>query len=886
MMKQIDINNIQSIGYCIKKELRDEQIKINIQKVKERFQPAHEKREDPIAVVCFAPSLNDTWEELKKFKYIMTCSGAHKFLIERGIIPTWHNDLDPREHKIKMLGEPHPDVEYLIASTIHPKYLDALKGFNVKLWHIFANEEEGGMVLPRGEWLVTGGSSVGLRCITLSRLLGFTDIHIFGMDGSFGKSGSHTAEHPNAPKEEFEVEYNGKKYRTTPSMLHCAKETLRELDQMPDVTAKFYGEGLVQDIMKNYKPIRSRKVDIAYNKPELISEEHKRLNYQLHQDNPNYGMGGAKHADTVLNLSKQLNTTDILDYGAGKMMLQKSLPFPIFNYDPAIPSISETPRPATIVICSDVLEHIEPDKLNFVLDDLKRCVKQVGYFVISTRKAVKTYANGENTHSIVQGKEWWEKKLSKFFDVATCIEKADVSELHIVVGQKKIAQPEITSIEKDGKKVSFFTPNDTTKWRAQTLYTKEPSTVWWIEQMKEGEVMFDVGANVGVYSVLAGAKGVKVYAFEPEAENFALLCKNLSLNNIEPNAYCVAISDRQVAGTLYAGQKEAGGACHTFNEPLGHDLNYREPVFTQGSLGITLDRLVEDGLPSPQHIKIDVDGLEYSVVRGADKILKNGVVSVLVEVNKNLEPHREMVSYLESIGFSYDTNQVEQATRKEGTFKGCAEYIFTKKKETPIADYVTAKIREAQLHKKPFPYLYIKDIFPKEVYEEMINNFPEKYTEIEKSRGTRGYPLRYTAELNTGIWKKIKEQLSGTLKHELLKKFKVADGSYSEDFLLIRDKPEYKISPHTDIPSKTVSALFYLPTEEKENAGTTIYKPKQKGFKCETGRHYDFKDFGKVKTMPFRPNSLFVFARTDESFHGVEQSEAERDVLLFNVKSC
>src|SRR5688572_7355831 len=119
-MKTIDINEKQNISYCIPTELRDEQIKINVKKVKGRLEPDPTLKEDPVAIVAFAPSLNETWEELRKFKYIITCSGAHKFLIERGIIPTWHVDLEPREHKIKLLGEPHKDVQYLIASTIHP----------------------------------------------------------------------------------------------------------------------------------------------------------------------------------------------------------------------------------------------------------------------------------------------------------------------------------------------------------------------------------------------------------------------------------------------------------------------------------------------------------------------------------------------------------------------------------------------------------------------------------------------------------------------------------------------------------------------------------------------------------------------------------------------
>lgn len=886
MTTKLDINETPSISYCIPLQLRDEQVRINITKVSGRVTPAEEMQTEPIAIVCFGPSLKDTWKELKKFKYIMTCSGAHKFLIEKGIVPTHHVDLEPREHKIQMLGTPHGSVEYLIASTIHPRYLDQLEGFKVKLWHIFANDDEAQRILPRGEWSLTGGSSVGLRCMTLARFIGFTDLHIFGMDGSFAKGETHTDKHPNSPPQKFETEYEGKKYLTTPSILFCAKETWKELDQMKDVKATFYGEGLVQHMAKNYKPAYRNQTALAFNKPELISKEYIHLNNKLHRDNPSYGMGGAKHSDTVLKLSKELKTTSILDYGAGKGMLAKSLPFPIWQYDPAIPEIAASPQPADIVICSDVLEHIEQDKLQFVLDDLKRCTKQVGYFVISTRQAIKTYANGKNTHNIVQGKDWWNKKLSKYFDIGTIIDKEKECELHIVVAPKKVIQPDITVAEKNGTKVKFYTPNETTKWRAETLFTKEPSTVEWINQMKAGEILFDVGANVGSYSVLAGAKGVKVFSFEPEAENYAMLVKNLALNNIEPNAYCMAISDEEKAGTLYAGQQGVGGACHSFDEPVGHDLKVKQFSFSQGCFGIPLDTLIERGLPSPQHIKIDVDGLEYKVIRGAEKILRNGLKTLLVEVNAELNEHKDMVQYICSLGFGYDQAQVDKAKRKDGTFKGVAEYVFTKNVNS-VGVHIAHRVHDAIVEFEPFNFIYIDKLFPEDVYKNMLSNMPDNYVEIEKSRGTKGYPQRFTSTPNSEPWVSLnKEMTSGYFKGALLRKFGIVDNDYTEDVLLVKDVAGYSIPPHTDSVKKVITVLIYLADENSnEEEGTSIFAPKKNGFTCKTGRHYKFDDFQKVDTMPFRPNSMFAFARTDDSFHGVEPCKGVRNVLLYNIKT-
>jgi hypothetical protein len=319
----LNVKERQSVRYCIPAPLKFEQIKINLRKNCGRIEAVTELRKEPIACVSFGPSLKDTWEKIKEFKYVMSCSGSHKFLVEHGIIPTHHIDVDPREHKIKLIGEPQKGCEYLIASTCHPKLIDYLQnaGCTVKLWHIFDSEEEGYRILPPGEWMVTGGCSVGTRTMTLARFIGFTEQHIFGMDGSFPSDGnSHAGEHPNdaSRKPPYETEYNGVKYRTTPAMLEAARNAWHELDMLKDVKPTFYGEGLVQTMAKDWKrkelPEKAQ-VFIAFDKPELISAGYCEQNRKLHQENPLYGIGGARHAKTVMQLCKAMESTSVLDYG-------------------------------------------------------------------------------------------------------------------------------------------------------------------------------------------------------------------------------------------------------------------------------------------------------------------------------------------------------------------------------------------------------------------------------------------------------------------------------------------------------------------------------------------------------------------------------------------
>src|SRR6185295_7420622 len=447
--KVIDVTKPQKVTYCIPTWLRDEQIRLAIARVKGRIQPSSAKRTEPIAIVCFGPSLNDTWEQVKGFRYVISCSGSHKFLVERGIIPTWHVEVDPRPHKVKLIGLPQRETEYLIASACHPKVFDHLEGFNVKLWHVFDTAEEGHRILPAGEWALTGGASVGLRCFTIASFFGFSDFHVFGMDGCEGKTGMHAAPHPNRPQMGNTCEYEGVSYRTTVSMAECARQTFKELSEMPGVTAKFYGEGLVQHMAQKWTPTPKTKVKsvIGFNKPELISEEYRLLNQKIHQSEPAYGIYASKHAKLVMDVAAALKTSSILDYGCGKGRLAEAIPFPIWEYDPAIPGKDKSPRPADVVACFDVLEHIEPDKLKFVLDDLKRCIKQVGFFIIHSGAASKTYANGKNTHLIQENVSWWRRRIERFFSIGsvkeiliapakTSWDHKDHFEYHFIVGAK------------------------------------------------------------------------------------------------------------------------------------------------------------------------------------------------------------------------------------------------------------------------------------------------------------------------------------------------------------------------------------------------------------------------------------------------------------------
>lgn len=167
---------------------------------------------------------------------------------------------------------------------------------------------------------------------------------------------------------------------------------------------------------------------------QLISEAYCGLNQKLHVSNPSYGMGGSKWAVLVTELALKMNTRDILDYGCGKSSLSQNLPFFIHQYDPAIEKYSDLPEPADLVVCTDVLEHIEPECLESVLDHLQSLVKKTGFFVIATCAAHKTLEDGRNAHLIQNSIEWWLPELKKRFDV---VNYKDLGEAFLVIVNKK-----------------------------------------------------------------------------------------------------------------------------------------------------------------------------------------------------------------------------------------------------------------------------------------------------------------------------------------------------------------------------------------------------------------------------------------------------------------
>jgi len=484
-------------------------------------------------------------------------------------------------------------------------------------------------------------------------------------------------------------------------------------------------------------------------------------------------------------------------------------------------------------------------------------------------------------------------------------------------------------------------------WRVASFFEKEPDTIAWLRRIPHGSVFLDIGANVGMYSLAAAlARGCRVYAFEPESQNYALLNANIALNNAQGRvvAFCAALTDKPGFDRLYLSRFDhhGGGSCHSYGAEVGFDLTPRQAPFSQGCIGATLDELVSSGaLPIPNYIKIDVDGFEHKVIKGALQTLNDHRVhELLIEINPALPEHQSLLQQLRTLGFYFDTDQQRHAARKTGTFQGVGEIIFRRlprdtiritfdimpyigiarndapKPDAKLLDYILGRISATPVTEHPFPYMVVDKIFPEPYFQTALENFPadEQMLSIsETGRTGAAYRDRLVTlfipehferleQATRDFWLGFADWLhSEQFINGVIDKFwphvacRLADLDALNqgikvhgDALIVSDKTNYAIGPHTDVARRLITFLFYLPKDESlASLGTSIYTPKNPYFESDGSKHFPFEQFDKLTTISFLPNRALIFVRNNRSFHGVEPITMEnpaRHLVIYNIR--
>ncbi|WP_049775401.1 FkbM family methyltransferase [Candidatus Pelagibacter sp. IMCC9063] len=240
-----------------------------------------------------------------------------------------------------------------------------------------------------------------------------------------------------------------------------------------------------------------------------------------------------------------------------------------------------------------------------------------------------------------------------------------------------------------GKKIIFFTPNQLIDWRVATFFTKEPETLEWIDsfEKKEKLIFWDIGANIGLYSIYNALKNKNstTISFEPSTSNSRVLTRNISINNLEENIKVITmpLSNKENSFQIMnEGKFVEGGALNAFGENFDFSGNKFEPETKYTLLGTTINFLIENKvLELPDYIKIDVDGIEHLILEGASKFLSNRKIkSLSIEINENfIEQYRRVLSIMKQNNFKIlQKKNNTELLQDESKFKNIYNYIFIK----------------------------------------------------------------------------------------------------------------------------------------------------------------------------------------------------------------
>jgi FkbM family methyltransferase len=238
---------------------------------------------------------------------------------------------------------------------------------------------------------------------------------------------------------------------------------------------------------------------------------------------------------------------------------------------------------------------------------------------------------------------------------------------------EQLSDQTITAVPVAGGQLVFHTPSQLLISRAESLLSKEADTIQWIDGFDKGAVFWDVGANVGVYSLYAARqRQASVVAFEPLAPNYFVLTRNIQSNRLseQVRAYCLALCGESKLGVLNTPAPAMGVAISQFGA-CGEVSRYYEggsEISTQGTFGMSIDDFAAQFHPPfPNHLKIDVDGIELPILTGASNVLGDPrLKSVMVELNvSHQDEYRAANRLLAKSGFQLLSKGERQGTETE-----------------------------------------------------------------------------------------------------------------------------------------------------------------------------------------------------------------------------
>lgn len=208
----------------------------------------------------------------------------------------------------------------------------------------------------------------------------------------------------------------------------------------------------------------------------------------------------------------------------------------------------------------------------------------------------------------------------------------------------KSSMDDVAETTHNGVQLKFAVPNELSEWRIKTYSSKEPETLEWIDSLPANSVLWDIGANIGLYSVYAAKKsGCTVYSFEPSVFNLELLARNIYLNGLSEKICIVplALSDQMSVSAMRMTSTDWGGALSSFGKEFGWDGQAIKQTFEYRMIGLSMEDVVNKlNIPLPDYIKMDVDGLEHFILKGGAAVLAK-IKEIIIEVNDDFVEQAE-----------------------------------------------------------------------------------------------------------------------------------------------------------------------------------------------------------------------------------------------------
>lgn len=424
-------------------------------------------------MVCGGPSLAEHLDEIRlktkqPDKYLVVCSNMTAgYLLSHDITPHVHFILDPQEKKRFDVapGKTSKQTQYWINVACDPAVFLELKSQGITPYVYLAGWDAEGKdvkavkesIVPGqpGMMVIQGGTMAGLRAINIAEALGHRKMEYYGFDATVRVADGRAQPYAYEKKRgetiiEIACELCSEKFDTTLVFQKQVNEFLSWSQRMPWMDIRIIGGGMIAHCQQHLKEKYAKRPRVPYR----YTPEYARLQKELHAGG-HYGTTGKQYIPTIFHaisqLAKRLGVVRVLDYGSSSGDTMKAVrehlvvPPGVSDrcYDPFVDEFSKEPEPADLVICTDVMEHVEPECTFAVLDHLASLTKRIIFFSISLQKANKTLSDGRNAHINIRSAEFWLREINSRFIMSEAKIGND-SEVVLAVGQSINDVVEIT----------------------------------------------------------------------------------------------------------------------------------------------------------------------------------------------------------------------------------------------------------------------------------------------------------------------------------------------------------------------------------------------------------------------------------------------------------